>query len=141
MLFWTGVTRSATPILSEESQNVDARLSWFHTLRDLASSAVEHLRRGDLDALGRTMRPSWEAKRSLALGVTNTQIDRAIDGALAAGATGAKVTGAGGGGFLLLMAPPEKQEPVRQSLGELREFPIKLDRFGSRVVFNHMYDL
>ncbi len=141
MLFWTGVTRSATPLLSAQSQNADARVSWFHLLRDLASSAVERLRQGDLDALGHTMRLSWEAKRSLADGVTNAQIDWAVERALEAGATGAKVTGAGGGGFLLVMAPPEKQQPVRQSLGELREFPVKLDRFGSRVVFNHVYDL
>ena len=50
------------------------------------------------------MNKSWEAKRMLASAVSNSQIDAAVEGALAAGATGAKVTGAGGGGFLLVVS-------------------------------------
>jgi D-glycero-alpha-D-manno-heptose-7-phosphate kinase len=141
MLFWTGVTRSATPILAEQSQNVPTRLLQFHRLRDLACSAVEQLRTGDLGAVGNTVRLSWEAKRCLADGVTNAQIDSVIQRALAAGATGAKVTGAGGGGFLLVVASPDRQSSVRQAVPQLQEFPVKLDRSGSRVVFSHVDSL
>jgi D-glycero-alpha-D-manno-heptose-7-phosphate kinase len=60
---------------------------------------------------------------------------------MAAGASGAKVTGAGGGGFLLVICPPEHQRAVRDALREMRELPVKLDRLGSRVVFNVTRDI
>ena len=141
MLFYTGVTRSATAILVEQSNNVPTSLSDFHVLRDLAGSAVEHLRNGDVEGLGQVVRQSWEVKRTLASGVTNTHIDALVDKALEAGASGAKVTGAGGGGFLLVICPTDKQRLVRERLSDMRELPVKLDRFGSRVVFNAMRDI
>ena len=52
----------------------------------------------------------------------------AVTGALDAGATGAKLTGAGGGGFLLVICPPEHQRAVRESLNGMQELPVKLDR-------------
>ena len=51
------------------------------------------------------------------------------------------MTGAGGGGFLLVVCPPENQRAVRQSLSDMRELPIKLERLGSRVVFNVLRDI
>ncbi|HXW78248.1 MAG TPA: galactokinase [Acidimicrobiales bacterium] len=141
LLFYTGVTRSATTILNEQSRNVGASLDGFHALRDLAGKAVEHVQAGDVDALGAVIRQSWEEKRQLASGVTNQQIDWAVDQALDAGASGVKVTGAGGGGFLLVVCPTERQRAVRQSLSYMRELPVALDRFGSRVVFNVMRDI
>ena len=71
---------------------------------------------GDVDAIGAAMRESWEAKRKLASGVSNDQIDVAVTRALDAGASGAKLTGAGGGGFLLVICPIERQRAVRESL-------------------------
>ena len=51
------------------------------------------------------MRGGWEAKRQLAAGISNGEVDAAVSRALDAGATGAKLTGAGGGGFLLVICP------------------------------------
>ncbi len=141
MLFYTGVTRSATTILVEQSGNVASSLFDFHQLRDLAASAVDKLREGDVEGLGRVMRRSWEIKRKLASGVTNQDIDSVVDCALRSGASGAKLTGAGGGGFLLVICPTETQRAVRENLSHMRELPVKLDRFGSRVVFNTMRDI
>jgi len=141
LLFYTGTTRSATTILNEQSDNVPTTLSELHFLRDLAGDAVGRLRKGDLDGLGAALREGWEAKRKLASGVSNSQIDAAVAAALEAGATGAKVTGAGGGGFLLVICPPAHQRDVRRALPHMRELPVRLDRFGSRVVFNMMRDI
>ena len=91
--------------------------------------------------MGAAMRESWEAKRKLAAGVSNDQIDAAVTRALDAGASGVKLTGAGGGGFLLVICPPERQRAVRESLADLREFPVGLDRLGSRVVLNVLRDI
>ena len=141
LLFYTGITRSANAILSEQSANTADRLPQLAHLRDLAGEASDGLRAGDVEVVGVAMNKSWEAKRTLASGVSNSQIDEAVEGALSAGATGAKVTGAGGGGFLLVVCPLERQRAVRDALPQMRELPIKIDPSGSRVVFNVHRDI
>ena len=141
MLFYTGVTRSANTILAEQNANVDVIRPQLDFLRDLAGFAVERLRAGDVDAIGPAVRESWEAKRKLASKISNGQIDHAVTRALDAGASGAKLTGAGGGGFLLVICPIERQRAVRQSLANMRELPVKVDRLGSRVVLNVLRDI
>ena len=141
MLFYTGITRSADTILREQSANVASTLPQLDSLRDLAAATSERLRCGDLQSIGEAIRHGWETKRQLASGVSNEQIDWAVEQALEVGATGVKVTGAGGGGFLVVICPPEHQAAVRHRLGALKEMPIKLDRMGSRVVLNIMRDI
>jgi len=141
MLFYTGITRSADVILKEQSDNVTNRLAQLDLLKMLAGEAADGLRRGATEAVGPALAKSWEAKRQLASGVTNSSLDAAVDAVLAVGATGAKVAGAGGGGFVLVCCPVEHQAAVRRALPELRELPIKVDPHGSRVIFNVHRDI
>ena len=141
MLFYTGITRRADSILAEQNANVGTVLPQLDLLRDLAGFAVERLRGGDVDAVGPVIRESWEAKRKLASGVSSDQIQGAVTRALGAGASGAKLTGAGGGGFLLVICPVERQRAVRESLADMKELPIRFDRLGSRVVLNVQRDI
>ncbi len=141
MLFYTGLTRSADTILAEQNAKIETTRPELDFLRDLAGTAVERLRDGNVDAIGLAVRESWEAKRKLASGVSSDQIDRAVTQALDAGASGVKLTGAGGGGFLLVICPMERQRAVRESLAGMKEFPVRLDHLGSRVVFNALRDI
>jgi D-glycero-alpha-D-manno-heptose-7-phosphate kinase len=141
MLLYTGITRSANMILAEQNANIASTRPQLDLLRDLAAFAVERLRDGDVDAIGPAIAESWEAKRKLASGVSNEQVDSLVSRALEAGASGAKLTGAGGGGFLLVICPVERQQAVRESLSHMRELPIRLDRLGSRVVLNVLRDI
>jgi D-glycero-alpha-D-manno-heptose-7-phosphate kinase len=141
MLFYTGITRRADNILAEQNANVPATLPQLDLLCDLAGFAVKRLRSGDVDAIGPALRESWEAKRKLASGVSNSQVDGAVTRALEAGASGVKLTGAGGGGFLVVLCPMERQRAVRESLADMRELPIRLERFGSRVMLNVARDI
>jgi D-glycero-alpha-D-manno-heptose-7-phosphate kinase len=141
MLFYTGITRSANTILAEQTANIKATHDQLDLLRDLAGLAADRLRGGDVDAVGEAMRKGWETKRQLAAGISNPQIDLVVDRALEAGATGGKLTGAGGGGFLLVMCPVERQRAVRESLADMKELPVKLDRLGSRIVLNVVRDI
>jgi D-glycero-alpha-D-manno-heptose-7-phosphate kinase len=141
LLFYTGITRSANVILDEQSANTADRLPQLAQLRDLAGEAADGLRDGEVEAVGIAMNKSWGVKRTLASGVSNSQIDQAVEAALAVGATGAKVTGAGGGGFLLVVCPLERQRAVRDALADMRELPISIDPSGSRVVFNVHRDI
>jgi D-glycero-alpha-D-manno-heptose-7-phosphate kinase len=141
MLFYTGITRSANSILAEQNANIESTRPQLDLLRDLAGFAAERLVAGDVSSIGAAIRESWEAKRKLASGVSNDQIDAAVARALDAGATGVKLTGAGGGGFLVVICPMERQPAVRTSLADMQELPVKLDRFGSRVVLNMLRDI
>jgi len=141
MLFYTGITRSADPILAEQNANIAVTRPQLDLLRDLAVFAVDRLHGGDVDAIGAAVRESWEAKRQLASGVSNGRVDTAVSRALDAGASGVKLTGAGGGGFLLVICPMERQRAVREVLASMQELPVKLDRLGSRVVLNVLRDI
>ena len=80
---------------------------------------------------------SWRLKRGLTPGVSNDVIDEAYAAALAAGAEGGKLLGAGGGGFLMFMAPPERHDAIRQALASLRETPFSFAPQGSSIIFVH----
>jgi D-glycero-alpha-D-manno-heptose-7-phosphate kinase len=141
MLFYSGITRSADAILEEQTANVAAKLAQLALLRDLAEGAAEALRHGETDEVGVALNKSWAVKRELASGVSNTLLDAAVDAAVDAGATGAKVAGAGGGGFVLAICPVQYQAAVRAALPQMKELPIKIDPHGSRVVFNVHRDI
>ena len=141
MLFYTGITRSADKILKEQSANVGDRLAQLDLLKMLAGEAADGLRRGETAAVGQALGKSWEAKRQLASGVSSSALDQAVDATLAAGATGAKIAGAGGGGFVLVCCPVEHQAAVRSAVPGLKEFPINIDPHGSRVIFNVHRDI
>ncbi|MGH3401108.1 MAG: hypothetical protein ACRDRJ_01080 [Streptosporangiaceae bacterium] len=141
MLFYTGITRRADSILAEQNANIASTHPQLDLLRDLAGFAAERLHSGDVDAIGPAVRESWEAKKKLASGVSSSQIDETVSRALDAGASGVKLTGAGGGGFLLVICPVERQRAVRQTLADMQELPVKLDRLGSRVVLNMLRDI
>ena len=136
MLFFTGKTRKADNILSQQRANITSQLD---TLREMTRQAheVRHLLEGDsVSAFGSLLHRGWEAKRRLAAGVSSSELDEQYQRAMAAGALGGKISGAGGGGFFLLCVPSECRPAVRQALSELREMPFHLERGGSRVVLN-----
>lgn len=136
MLFYTGETRSADPILREQGQRVPDSLEVLRVMKAQAETGKELLLHGDLDGFGALLHDAWLLKRELAGGITTGQIDAMYEAARSAGALGGKITGAGGGGFMLLYVPPAAQDAVRNALRDFREVPIGLERDGSKVIFN-----
>ena len=67
--------------------------------------------------------------------VSNSHVDDIYQEALAGGAVGGKLTGAGGGGFLLLFAAPGKQEEIKARLKKLLYVPFKFEFSGSQIIF------
>jgi D-glycero-alpha-D-manno-heptose-7-phosphate kinase len=136
LLFYTGVTRKSSSVLTEQRSNITNRMSVLTDMRDQADELARQLRLGAVASLGQTLRDGWLKKKQLASGITNPAIDEMLDLAMSAGALGGKVTGAGGGGFFLVCTPPENRGAVRKKLAHLRELPINLERDGSKVIFN-----
>jgi len=88
----------------------------FERIRDTASGLREALQRGDWDAVGRHIADEWENRKRLAPGVTTPAIDALMTRAAAAGATAAKVCGAGGGGCLFCYGPPAAKTAIAEAL-------------------------
>lgn len=136
LLFYTGVTRQSSEVLTEQKSNIAARMAVLTEMRGQADELARQLRLGAVASVGQTLREGWLKKKQLASGISNPQIDELYDLAMSAGAIGGKVTGAGGGGFFLVCVPPENRAAVRKRLSHLRELPINMERDGSKVIFN-----
>lgn len=136
LLFYTGVTRKAADVLTEQKSNISNRMGLLTEMRDQADDLARLLRMGAMASVGQTLREGWMRKKQLATGITNSEIDEMYELAMSAGAIGGKITGAGGGGFFLVYTPPENRAAVRKKLAHLRELPINLSRDGSKVIFN-----
>jgi D-glycero-alpha-D-manno-heptose-7-phosphate kinase len=96
----------------------------FERIRDTAVRMREALQRGDWDEVGCQIAREWDNRKRLAPGVTTPAIDSLMRAASAAGATAAKVCGAGGGGCLFCYGPPSS----RASIG------AALEREGARLL-------
>ena len=136
LLFYTGYGREASAVLLEQTQNTSDNRPSLNQMVALVDDMEACLLAGELDAFGRCLHRGWELKKSLASKISNNHIDTLYQSALAAGALGGKIVGAGGGGFLLLYCPHAKQEAVRQALGHLRELPFRFEYDGSKVILN-----
>jgi D-glycero-alpha-D-manno-heptose-7-phosphate kinase len=136
MLYYTGMTRRADDILREQRGNIERRREVLQEMKAQAGEVYETLVHGSLERLGNILDRGWELKRRMASRISNACIDEIYERAREAGASGGKVTGAGGGGFLLLYCSPERQPAVRAELHHLRELPFSLERDGTKVIFN-----
>lgn len=137
LLFFTGISRQADSILSEQKSNIKDRLIELREIKHMAYQARTYLEAENFDALGELMHQSWELKKRLAGAVSNQRINEMYEAARRAGAIGGKIAGAGGGGFLLLYVPYERQHKVRAALKDLQELPFRLEADGTKIIFNY----
>jgi D-glycero-alpha-D-manno-heptose-7-phosphate kinase len=104
----------------------------FERIRDTAAKMREYLARADWDGVGIAIAAEWENRQRLAPGVTTPAIDGLIARAMAAGATAAKVCGAGGGGCLFCYGPPDARAAIATALaaGGARLLDYTIERDG-----------
>lgn len=137
LLFFTGTTRQSSSILKEQTNNIKDRLSELREIKQMTYQARSDIEKGNFDALGVLIHQSWQLKKRLAGTISNGHINEMYESARRAGATGGKITGAGGGGFLLLYVPYKHQNKVRTALNGLQELPFRLEADGTKVIFNY----
>ncbi len=136
MLFYTGITRQADSILSEQKANIEDKRVSLDRMKNQVAEVEAALTEGNMNKVGRLMQAGWDWKKQMAGRISSAEIDTLYESALDAGATGGKIAGAGGGGFLLLYCPPDRQSAVREVLTEMKELPFSLERDGTKVIFN-----
>jgi D-glycero-alpha-D-manno-heptose-7-phosphate kinase len=136
LMFWTGVQRNASSVLTEQKRNIPDRLEYLKQMRDHAHQLQKLAVTNHFDpvAFGSVLHESWMLKRKLASTISSSEIDAYYDDARQAGAEGGKICGAGNGGFLLFIVKPARQNAVRQALPRLLEVPIRFEVHGSRVL-------
>lgn len=138
LLFFTGYSRSASKILKDQNDksksNDQAMLDNLHFTKDLGYQSLAALESGNLEEFARLMDVHWQRKKARSSGMSNDHINEWYDYAMANGALGGKLIGAGGGGFLMFYAADKKK--LRHALREkgLQEVRFKFDFEGTKVV-------
>ncbi len=134
MLFYTGITRKTGEILS--TLDISKETEALNQKKKLVTNGVHSLVSGNLRAFGEVLNGSWSMKKKSSSETANQEINLMYKKALAAGALGGKLIGAGGGGFLLIMFPANKRAKIRRALRDYKELSFRFNDFGSRVIFN-----
>lgn len=140
LVFYTGITRSASTLLKTQSTAVatdKAKQKAMKRMVELAHALKIELQKNNLGAFGEIIHENWELKRGLTDGVSNKEIDDWYTRARKAGATGGKLLGAGSGGFLMFCAPRERHEQISRALSDLRRTDLHFEPQGSKIIFVH----
>jgi len=138
LLFFTGYARSASAILKEQddkSKQADtAMMENLHFIKDLGKQSQKALESGDLEEFARLMDVHWQRKKERSKGMSNNDINAWYDCAMANGALGGKVIGAGGGGFLMFYAGDKvKLRHAMRGQG-LTEVRFRFDFEGTKIL-------
>lgn len=136
MLFFTGFTRFSAEIQQSTSQTMKDKTAQLREMLALVDEA-EHIlenKNTDLDDFGRLLDQTWKLKRQTGNKISTGSIDELYEKAIAAGALGGKLLGAGGGGFLVFYVQKEKQEAVRNAMQKLMYVPFEFENSGTRVI-------
>ena len=138
LLFFTGYSRSASAILKDQNDksksNDQAMLDNLHFTKELGYKSLEALETGNLAEFARLMDVHWQRKKARSTGMSNAHINDWYDHAMANGALGGKLIGAGGGGFLMFYAGDKTR--LRHAMREkgLTEVRFRFDFEGTKVV-------
>jgi D-glycero-alpha-D-manno-heptose-7-phosphate kinase len=141
LLFFTKISHDSSHILQEQTKSNQngSNLEPLHEIKRLALEMGDALETGHLNRVGAILHESWERKKRLAKGISTGSIDSAYEAALKRGASGGKITGAGGGGFLLLYCDPDTHASVTAEMENRGFVPMSFDFdfAGARVLVNH----
>lgn len=120
LLYYTDTSHVSADIIKEQQQNVKAKnsnsIESMHKLKEQAVQMKEVLLKGEIDRIGEILEFGWQNKKQMAKSISNPLIDAIYDAARKAGASGGKISGAGGGGFMFFYCPGLTRHTVADSL-------------------------
>ncbi|MFL2485679.1 MAG: galactokinase [Candidatus Neomarinimicrobiota bacterium] len=142
LIFYTGQQRKNNKILKEQDDstknNKKEVLNSLHYIKESGYKILDIIQSGNIDDLGLMFKDHWEMKKKLSSGVTNSAIDSIYNIALESGATGGKISGAGGGGFFTFYCNKEHKKLRDAMKAEgLKELEYSFDLDGSKIIANH----
>ncbi len=120
VLYFTDTSRESAAIIKEQVQNVNSKneksIEAMHQLKEQAKRMKEALLKGKLDELGEILDFGFQQKRKMAANISNSRMEEIYEAAKQAGATGGKISGAGGGGFIIFYCPGTTNHAVKKAL-------------------------
>lgn len=135
LLFYTGETRQAAAVLSDQDSRSrtgdEEMLNNLHATKEMGRRSYELLLAGDMEAYGELMHEHWENKRRRSAGMTNERIDTLYTLARRSGVVGGKLVGAGGGGFLLVYARNPADTQQAMAAAGAQELPFTFEFGGA----------
>lgn len=137
LVFYTGISRSASNILTQQKSNITKKIKNMGKMVQLAYELKNNMQKNDLDSFGRILHENWLLKKEMTNNISTPLIDKWYDIGRQNGALGGKILGAGGGGFLMFYAPLKKHQQIKKALPMLKTFNCKFDYQGSKIIFIH----
>ncbi len=130
VLYFTATSRESATIIKEQVKNVNSKneksIEAMHHLKDQAKMMKDALLQGNLNEIGVILDYGFEQKRQMAANISNSDIEEVYEAAKKAGATGGKISGAGGGGFMIFYCPGNSRYNVIKTLntfgGDVRDY-------------------
>ena len=127
LLYYTATNRDSGKIIEQQAKNVEGKkessIEAMHQLKHQAMMMKEALLKGRLNEIGEILDFGFQQKRKMAEGISNSLMEEIYESAKASGASGGKISGAGGGGFMIFYCPGNTKYAVMQSL----------EKFGGQV--------
>jgi D-glycero-alpha-D-manno-heptose-7-phosphate kinase len=139
--FWTGVTRKADSVLTEQDKNNSKNSDLLIDMRDQVDDLYEMLNNKsiDLNSFGGQIHKNWEMKKQLASNISNNTINDAYERSVEIGAYGGKISGAGNGGFLNVLADKKHHTHIISDLEKMGMMYVKFGYDSTGSVVNSMY--
>ena len=130
LLYYTGTSRLSAKIIESQAENAknnnEKAIEAMHKLKQHSYDMKEALLMGNLYEMGHLLNDGWEFKKQMSSAISSPVIDNIYETAIKAGATGGKISGAGGGGFFMFYCPNNSRYKVIEELqklgGEFRRF-------------------
>jgi D-glycero-alpha-D-manno-heptose-7-phosphate kinase len=137
IMIYTGDTRSASAILQHQNEAMKRydKRQIQHAMVQQAFELKKMLQNNQIDDFGRLLHEAWLLKKTLATGISNSEVETLYQKGINAGAIGGKLLGAGGSGFILFYCPEEKQALFRKIMSDYRELPFSFDNQGSKIIY------
>ncbi len=158
MMFYTDIQREANAILGDQSSRIKEEtgragdkesgrvgegerggvVEAMHRIKAIGGEVKSALEKGDVDEFGKLLNEHWLVKKSISTKMSNSDIDEWYATAMANGALGGKIMGAGGGGFFLFCVGNGKRKQLRKTMEDagLKYMDFKFDWEGSKELVN-----
>lgn len=123
LLYYTGNSRNSADIIKDQEkefkQERSDAIQAAHSIKSISYKMKEAILRGEVYKIGELLHQSWSDKKRMSTAISNPQLDELYKSAIEAGATGGKISGAGGGGFMMFYCPGNSKHKVIEALNKL----------------------
>lgn len=138
LFFWTGDSRNAEDVLSDQLKNKNKNSENLSKIKDLSDKykKIYKLKLFSIKQFATDLNFSWNLKKKLSGKISNDKIDKAYETALINGASGGKILGAGNGGFLLIIANKKYHQGIIQSLKKInfKLVDFSYSNYGTKLI-------